>query len=67
MYTVELTKKDIELIESTFEARRIRIREWIAAARKEGKQRELELWEELLDSKEEVLNRIKAQVGGKNE
>ena len=61
-HTITITGDDLEMIYSTFKARRIRVCEWVTEAKKAGKQKDVERWDQLLESKEAVERKIRKQI-----
>ena len=60
--TVTMTEEDFQLIKSTFNARKIRVREWIATANKAGNLKDVDMWESLLVNKSNLIKRLDKQA-----
>ena len=62
MYNIELTKYDLDNLRSTFDARIIRMKEWLTTAKKEKRQKDIDIWEFQIAEKSALIKKINAQV-----
>ena len=62
MYNIELTQDDLSHLRSTFEARLIRMKEWLATAKREKRQKDIDIWEFQIAEKSALIKKINAQV-----
>jgi len=60
--TIELNSEDISNLRSTFEARLIRMNEWLSKAKKEKNQKDIDIWTFQIAEKKALLKKISSQV-----
>jgi hypothetical protein len=61
-YQITLNEEDIRAINSTFNAREMRVKEWLRTAKAEGKDKEVARWEAVLEEKNAVVKKINSQL-----